>query len=156
VDVALRPIDRADLPALIAVVREPSVACWWGPPTDDDALGEELLSDGSAFVVVVDGERAGWLGYHEETEPTAMHLALDIVLGEHFQDRGVGRRALGLALEHFAARGHHRATIDPAVANARAIRVYEAVGFEPVGVMRAYEMGRDGTWHDNLLMDLLL
>lgn len=40
-------------------------------------------------------------------------------------------------------------------ANARAIRTYEAVGFRPVGVMRRYERGADGNWHEGLLMDLL-
>jgi hypothetical protein len=29
------------------------------------------------------------------------------------------------------------------------------VGFRPVGVMRRCERDADGTWHDNLLMDLL-
>jgi aminoglycoside 6'-N-acetyltransferase len=29
------------------------------------------------------------------------------------------------------------------------------VGFQPVGVMRRYELGPDGVWHDGLLMDLL-
>lgn len=52
-------------------------------------------------------------------------------------------------------RGHHRLTIDPACGNAGAIRAYEAVGFRPVGTMRRYERGADGSWHDNLLMDLL-
>ena len=46
-------------------------------------------------------------------------------------------------------------TIDPALANERAIRAYRGVGFRPVGVMRAYERGPDGTWHDGLLMDML-
>ncbi len=52
-------------------------------------------------------------------------------------------------------RGHHRITIDPAAANVHAIRAYAKVGFRPVGVMREYERGPDGTWHDGLLMDLL-
>ena len=52
-------------------------------------------------------------------------------------------------------RGHFRLTIDPAVSNARAIRSYEKVGFKPVGVMRQYERGADGTYHDGLLMDLV-
>jgi aminoglycoside 6'-N-acetyltransferase len=29
------------------------------------------------------------------------------------------------------------------------------VGFRPVGVMRQYERGGDGQFHDGLLMDLL-
>ncbi|HXI44982.1 MAG TPA: GNAT family protein, partial [Candidatus Acidoferrales bacterium] len=52
-------------------------------------------------------------------------------------------------------RGHHRLTIDPSAANERAIKAYERVGFRRVGVMRSYERGPDGTWHDGLLMDLL-
>ena len=48
-----------------------------------------------------------------------------------------------------------RITIDPAAHNARAIRCYEKVGFRPVGIMRKYERGHDGTFHDALLMDML-
>ena len=55
----------------------------------------------------------------------------------------------------FDERGHHRLTIDPSAANARAIATYTAVGFRPVGLMREYERGPDGTFHDGLLMDLL-
>ena len=55
----------------------------------------------------------------------------------------------------FDQRGHHRLTIDPATTNERAIACYRKVGFRPVGVMREYEQGADGTWHDGLLMDLL-
>jgi aminoglycoside 6'-N-acetyltransferase len=36
-----------------------------------------------------------------------------------------------------------------------AIRSYAKVGFRPVGVMRQYERGGDGRFHDGLLMDLL-
>ncbi len=52
-------------------------------------------------------------------------------------------------------RGHHRLTIDPAADNAAAIRAYEKVGFRRVGIMREYERGPDGTWHDGLLLDML-
>ena len=29
------------------------------------------------------------------------------------------------------------------------------MGFRAVGVLRDYELGPDGTWHDGLLMELL-
>jgi aminoglycoside 6'-N-acetyltransferase len=45
--------------------------------------------------------------------------------------------------------------IDPAADNQAAIHCYSKVGFRPVGVMRNYERGMDGTWRDGLLMDLL-
>jgi aminoglycoside 6'-N-acetyltransferase len=60
-----------------------------------------------------------------------------------------------LARQLFDEVGHHRLIIDPAAANERAIRCYERVGFRPVGVMRDYERGPDGSWHDGLVMDLL-
>ena len=41
------------------------------------------------------------------------------------------------------------------MANERAIRAYERVGFKRVGIMRRYERGVDGEWHDGLLLDLL-
>jgi aminoglycoside 6'-N-acetyltransferase len=50
---------------------------------------------------------------------------------------------------------HHRLVVDPAADNVAAICCYTKVGFRPVGVMRQYERGPDGTWHDGLLMDLL-
>ena len=81
---------------------------------------------------------------------------LDIMVGEAFQGRGIGRRALALSARLlFEERDHHRITIDPAAANERAIRCYAAVGFRPVGILRRYERAPDGTWEDGLLMDLL-
>lgn len=55
----------------------------------------------------------------------------------------------------FEERGHHRIVIDPAAYNVHAIRAYEKVGFRRVGVMRRYERGADGTFHDGMLLDLL-
>jgi hypothetical protein len=73
-----------------------------------------------------------------------------------FQGQGAGREAAGLLAQFpFGQRGHHRITIDPAAANEQAIRSYAAAGFRPAGVMRQYERGGDGHFHDGLLMDLL-
>jgi aminoglycoside 6'-N-acetyltransferase len=70
--------------------------------------------------------------------------------------QGIGTEAIGLLTRFlFERRGHHRITIYPAAANAQAIRCYTKVGFRPVGVMRQYERGGDGRFHDGLLMDLL-
>jgi aminoglycoside 6'-N-acetyltransferase len=81
---------------------------------------------------------------------------MDIVLAAAFQGAGLGPEALRLAAAWLiGARGHHRLTIDPAAANERAITVYASIGFRPVGIMRSYERGPDGEWHDGLLMDML-
>jgi aminoglycoside 6'-N-acetyltransferase len=71
--------------------------------------------------------------------------------------KGLGSDTLRtLARYLFEDRGHHRLTIDPALTNERAIGAYKKVGFKPIGIAREYEMGADGTFHDNLLMDMLV
>jgi len=76
--------------------------------------------------------------------------------GNEHQGAGHGVDALRTLARHLIdERGHHRLTIDPSAANERAIRAYAKVGFRPVGTMRRYERGPDGTFHDGLLMDLL-
>ena len=108
------------------------------------------------LVLEVDGEVAGGIEYYEEDDPMYRHAGIDIYVGARHQGRGVGTEAIRLVVRFLLdERGHHRLTIDPAVANTNAIRSYEKVGFRPVGVMREYERGPDGTFHDGLLMDLL-
>jgi aminoglycoside 6'-N-acetyltransferase len=149
----LRPLAPADVPRLAAILAEPEVARWWGDFPEERVRRE--LAPEPGWVVEVDGGVAGWLAAAEEDDPDYRHVAFDVFLGAAARGRGLGREALRVAVLHYAGRGHHRFTIDPAVANERAIRSYAAVGFRPVGVMRAYERGPDGVWHDNLLMDLL-
>jgi len=155
--VALRPLVADDLPAVYAVLREPSVARWWGA-YDERKVRAELLEapDATAFAIEVDGALAGVVVSSEETDADYRHAGIDIFLAPEYQDRGFGSEAIRVLARHlFRDRGHHRLTIDPAAANERAIRAYERVGFRRVGVMREYERGADGTWHDGVLMDLL-
>jgi aminoglycoside 6'-N-acetyltransferase len=152
----LRPLRDADLEPLLEIVTSPGVREWWGTIDDPDHEREGLRNEGNAFAIEVDGQLGGWLAFNEENEPDFRHASLDIALAPPHQGRGLGPEALGAAIAWLAGdRGHHRFTIDPAVANERAIRAYEAVGFREVGVMRKYERFADGTWHDALLMDLL-
>jgi aminoglycoside 6'-N-acetyltransferase len=81
---------------------------------------------------------------------------MDIYLTTSRHGQGLGTEALRLLARYlFEERGHHRLTIDPAADNTAAIRAYEGVGFRRVGIMRKYERGPDGVWHDGLLMDML-
>jgi aminoglycoside 6'-N-acetyltransferase len=155
--VRLRPLVPADRNRLVEILSDPSVVEWWdtrGPQVS----AEELIADDevTAFAVEVDGEVAGSIQYAEEEDPDYRHAGIDIFLDSRFQGRGVGTDAVRtLARYLLEVRGHHRLTIDPSASNARAIHTYAKIGFRPVGVMRQYERGPDGTFHDGLLMDLL-
>jgi aminoglycoside 6'-N-acetyltransferase len=156
--VRLRPGRPGDVPQLHAILAEPSVSRWWGDPDPVTVIEEDLRGGGSSMLLVVEagGEVAGGISYHEENDPMYRHAGIDIYLGGRFQGQGAGREAVALLAGYlFEQRGHHRITIDPAAANEQAIRSYTRVGFRPVGVMRQYERGPDGRFHDGLLMDLL-
>ena len=152
----LRPVDDADLPMLARILREPSVARWWSGDPEMSARDLLAVEDGLGFVIVADEAVVGAIQFAEENEPDYRHASLDLFLDTAHQGQGLGSDALRTMAHYLLdARGHHRLTIDPAVANERAIRAYERVGFRRVGVMRQYERGVDGSWHDGLLMDML-
>ena len=156
--VTLRPGRPGDAELLHAILAEPSVSRWWGEPDPPEEVAAALRSEGPTVLLVVQigGEVAGGIQYHEEDDPQYRHAGIDIYLGDRFQNQGAGTEAVTLLAGFlFRDRGHHRLAIDPAVANEAAIRCYTKVGFRPVGVMRAYERGADGLFHEGLLMDML-
>ncbi len=151
--VVLRPLSLADAPALLTILRDPGVATWWRRATWDQVNEEGA----TVFAIVVDGEIAGSIQFCEETDPDYRNAAIDIFVGDAWQDRGVGGEAMRTLIRYLVEeRGHHRLTVDPAAVNERAIHVYERLGFRRVGTMRAYERLADDTWRDALLMELIV
>lgn len=154
--VLLRRLKPEDRPRIRAILAEPQVAIWWAPRGAEQAT-DGLFDDAeTAYTINVEGALVGAIEFYEENEPDYRHAGIDIFIDAAHQGRGLGRDAIrALAGYLFEQRGHHRITIDPAATNERAIRAYERVGFRRVGIMRGYERGADGTWHDGLLLDLL-
>lgn len=154
--VILRRATEADLARLLEILTEPEVAQRWGSYDQDRLRSEILESDEVVFTVEAEGRTVGLIQYGEELEPDYRHASIDIFLSSQSQGRGLGTDAVRTLARHLVHdRGHHRLIIDPAADNAAAIACYKKVGFKPVGIMRNYERGPDGTWHDSLLMDLL-
>jgi aminoglycoside 6'-N-acetyltransferase len=154
--VLLRPGGPEDAEKLIRIRKEPEVARRWGSEDIEDEVREGFVGTDEGFVIEVDGEAVGAIQYGEEEDPMYRHASVDVFLATSHHGRGLGTEAIRLLARHlFEDRGHHRLTIDPAADNAAAIRAYEKAGFRPVGIMRGYERGPDGAWHDGLLMDLL-
>ncbi len=147
----------SDIPELRALLRTPEVARWWGPVDDIDPDDPDLVQLAVRSLADPGGDLLGLIQYAEESDPMYRHAGIDIVLHPSAHGRGLGREAIRTVAHHLIdTLGHHRLTIDPNAANARAIRTYAAVGFRPVGVLRRYERDPDGRgWHDGLLMDLL-
>ena len=127
---------------------------WWDAPEESFPWDEP---DSTRFTIEVDGAIAGLIQYWEEPEPKYRHAGIDLFLDPALHGRGIGTEAVRRVVRRLIEeRGHHRITIDPAVENTAAIRAYEKVGFERVGVMRKSERDSGAAgWHDTLLMELL-
>lgn len=154
-DVILRSLIESDEAQLLRIHSTAEVVRWWGHPAEGFPWTDE--PDSTRLAIEVAGAVAGLIQFTEELEPAYRHASIDLFVDPVHHGWGVGTLAVGLLVRHLIdARDHHRITIDPAAANAAAIRTYEKVGFRPVGVMRCYERDVDGGgWHDGLLMELL-
>jgi RimJ/RimL family protein N-acetyltransferase len=152
--VVLRPLARADAAELRRIHMTSEVMRWWDLPAEDFPWDEP---ESTRLTIEVDGAVSGLVQYWEEPEPKYRHAAIDLFLDPALHGRGIGTKVVGRIVRYLIdERGHHRLTIDPAAANAAAIRAYEKAGFSRVGVMRSYERDVDGEgWHDGLLMELL-
>jgi aminoglycoside 6'-N-acetyltransferase len=155
--VTLRLLVEDDLPHLLEVLKQPGIAEWW-PGYDMERLRADAFGDPDCTSLAVEFEDqfVGLVMYTEQPDPYYKSAGIDITIDAEHLGQGLGSDTLRTVARHlFEDRGHHRLTIDPALANERAIGAYKKVGFKPIGVARQHEMGGDGSWHDNLLMDML-
>jgi aminoglycoside 6'-N-acetyltransferase len=155
--VTLRAATAADVERLAAIRSTPEVrARWAGHDLADEVLESIDDADLHYLAVEVDGVVVGAIQWSQEDDPMYRHAGIDLFLDPSVHGRGIGEDAVRTLCVHLVDDvGHHRLVIDPAADNVAAVRCYEKVGFRPVGVLRRYERGPDGAWHDGLLMDLL-
>jgi len=156
--VSLRPASADDVPALAAIRATPEVHRWWRGEGDmrSEITADLADEDTQTFVIEHDGHVVGAIQWSAENEPDYRHASIDIYLDPKVHGRGWGADAVRTLARHLIdEHKFHRLVIDPAADNVAAIASYSKVGFRPVGIMRKYERGSDGSWHDGLLMDLI-
>jgi aminoglycoside 6'-N-acetyltransferase len=157
--VVLRSPNVGDVDAIATILAEPAVAPWW-PRHDRSRIERDFVTevddDTTVYVIEVDGAVAGVIQSWEEPDEEYRHAGMDIAVSTVWHGKDVAIAALrGLARHLIDDLGHHHLTIDPAAANARAIRCYEKLGYRRVGILRQNELGADGIFRDALLMDLV-
>jgi aminoglycoside 6'-N-acetyltransferase len=135
--------------ALAEILAHPEVARWWRS-FDLDRVPRELIDpeDGAVpFAVEADGQLIGLIQSWEEPDPDYRHAPIDGLLHPRLAGLRAGRRRdpdpgpphvrpARPSPPHHPSRGPHQ----------RAIHAYRRVGFRPVGVLRRYERGPDGSW----------
>lgn len=152
--VSLIPVAGEHHEALRAIHRTTEVLAVWGEP--DPAWPDDPSVHGYAIVTASSETVIGFVQWGEETDPQYRHANIDIFVDPAHHGCGIGTASVRLLIEHLTTeRRHHRIVIDPAANNAPAIACYRKAGFREVGVMRSYERGADGAFHDGLLMEFV-
>ena len=168
-DFIVRQAEPADAAAVIAgaqaVFNEPGVMVLTSPgefhPTlaeEQQFLADHRAADNSVFLIAVAADEViGMLGCTGGRRQGNRHTALlGMSVRREWRDRGVGSALMARAVAW--ARGSGvvtRIELDVYVENDRARHLYEKFGFE-VESCRRRAIYRDGAYHDDLIMALLL
>lgn len=145
---AFRPVSPDDEPMLRAWRAEPHVREWWGPPTDDEKpeadpkVSRWIVScDGTPFAYAQDYAVHGWPEHHF-AHLDAGARGIDQYIGPSAMlGRGHGTAFLAQIMARLFAQGAPVLATDPHPDNARAIAVYEKLGFVVAGPVQETQWG---------------
>ncbi len=153
--------DDADF--LLELVNDDDVRPFLGARTPDERNGvlEEIVQSENEpgvfgrFVIEVDGERAGILGFELANRRSRIAALGGLALHPDFRGRGLADEAARLLQRHLIFDlDYHRLQLECYGFNERAIRHAERAGFVREGVRRkAY--WRHGEWVDGVLFGLV-
>jgi RimJ/RimL family protein N-acetyltransferase len=163
--VVLRPVERADLKTLHAFRNDLEVHVladddpWVPRPFESfEKFFEERFKPTEPeawFVIEVDGRTIGDCGLWD-FDLTSRRCDLGIAIGERDSwGKGYGRDAVKVLVE-YAFRHHNlvKVTLSTTSDNERAIRAYEAAGFQREGLLRR-QVWSDGSYRDIVAMGVL-
>lgn len=133
---------------ITALWTAPENAMWMEPPEPGEV--ESAIEAGDAFLWEDEGQVTGFATVMTWVPQVWGLSALAVTR------RGSGAPLLRAVLaEIFGARDAHRIGFDVTVDNARALRLYDRLGFQREGLIRECWLRPDGKWVDCLLMGLL-
>ncbi|MDE3064167.1 MAG: ribosomal protein S18-alanine N-acetyltransferase [Acidobacteriota bacterium] len=140
---AIRLAERRDVPALLEIEESQFPEPW----TRGMLMDELSQADTRRYTVAEEeGRVLGYLGVMFVVDELHVNTLGVRPSDEH---RGVARSLLDEAWADARARGVSRATLEVAVSNVRAQRLYHRYGFAPVGVRKNYY---ERTGEDALVM----
>ena len=160
----LRPFTEADAAVMAEIIEDPDVVRFTGEPSAEltaerlrDWYGSRSAQTDRLDLAVTDratGELVGEVVLFE-WDPRARGCTFRTLVGPRGRGRGLGTEATRLIVGHgFERLGLHRIELEVYGHNARALRVYEKVGFVREGVRREADF-RDGRWLDWVRMAML-
>lgn len=161
--ISLRRATADDVDFLVSLYGDADVDPFLGPrhPRDEAAmLGEIERSERepAAFgrmIIEVDGERAGALGYHQESEANRIARLEGVAVHSSFRGRRLADEAARRLQRYLLVDlDYHRLELAVYGFNERALAHAERAGFVREGVKRRAYL-RHGGWQDAVLFSLL-
>lgn len=161
--VELRRANAPDADFLLELLGNEDVRPFLGPrtaATRDEVLEEidRSLSEPESFgrfVIEVDGEPAGMLGFHLASERNRIARLERLAVHPRFRGRKLGDGAARLFQRHLLEElGFHRLELEIYAFNERACAHAERVGFVREGRKRKAYL-KDGEWVDSVLYAML-
>lgn len=153
-EIVLRRWRRTDASALLVACQDPEIARWVTIPqpylaADADAFIEsalEMWRSGTGAPFVIEEARTGrFLGAVTRFGPDGHQSTVGMWLVPEARGRGVGTRTLRLIAEWtFATTPTLRLDCFIMVGNEASERMVERAGFQREGVLRAWDIHRDG------------
>lgn len=158
--------DAAQIIALIETLAgEPGISIAVGPgefrftlEQEQEFIAETNRRDNSLLLLAeADGQVVGVLTLIGGRRQSQRHSAdLGISIAQNWRDQGIGRRLMSAAIDRArAGKVLKRIELFVFLRNQRAIHLYESLGFVIEGRRRMAAF-RDGEYHDDYLMALLL
>ncbi|MGH8303702.1 MAG: ribosomal protein S18-alanine N-acetyltransferase [Steroidobacteraceae bacterium] len=128
--IGIRPMTDADVAGVFAVERASYQFPW------SEGIFRDCLRVGYICRVLALETRV--VGYGVMSVGAGEAHVLNLCVADAYRCRGLGRRMLGYLLERGAAAGMSEAFLEVRPSNMAAIRLYQASGFEQVGMRRGY------------------
>jgi ribosomal-protein-alanine N-acetyltransferase len=135
-EVQVRPMMEIDLPQ-VALVEQQSYTFPWSENIFRDCLRVGYTCRALDLAGQIIGYGVMSLGAGEA------HI-LNVCVRDEFRSLGFGRRLLEHLLERAAASGVAEAFLEVRPSNLAAIRLYQHLGFEQIGIRRGYYQAPDG------------
>jgi len=161
--VRLRPLERADLPRYQELFSEPEISLLYGGLGVPENLaklqrrydaGEYDTTDRFVLLVIeAEGTLIGAMQLRNTENLPSRAATFGIIIGDPaYLDRGYGTEASTLLLDYaFAVLGYHKINLDLFEYNARALAMYEKLGFVVEGRRRENHWSRGRFWDDILM-----
>jgi [ribosomal protein S18]-alanine N-acetyltransferase len=135
-EVVIRPMRGLDVAEVVAIERSSYQFPW------SEGIFRDCLRVGYVCRVVTVSRQV--MAYGVMSFGAGEAHILNLCVGAAYRCRGVGRRLLAALIERATAAGMGEAFLEVRPSNTTAIRLYQSMGFEQVGMRRGYYQAPGG------------